>query len=266
MKTQIFLDTAGGKLGNRLFQYFFAEMLCEQTDSQFYFIPPSSKAFELNIPELDVKLHQPPSEFDMRIKDGFNIYGGKFSINGEWFPAEIETLVKTINNNKPANVFLFGYFQQYRFYANEINRLKSFIERTEGYKNKRMLEKNSAGLIVRKGDIKNSENDLPDEWYLSFAERNKDKKLYMCSESLEEPVCRSLVKNYDIEVVNGKPLALMGAMAQCSTLCLSQGTFAWWAGFMCEGEVHTCIPKTGWNRLGSGINLNCVPHWSYTQL
>lgn len=255
MKSNIIVPLKG-RLGNHFFQIFFAQIISKKSNSNFciqlsknHTIPEISKMcciekISKNTPGL-LRINE------MCIEENTPY---KFVFNNEVYDWKIESIVDIINSHPENNFNIVGFFQNYKFYTEYTDEMKKFISNTEGFrKNKFNFGTNSAGIQIRKGDIQGRTPDLPDNWYLSFAERYKHLQLYITTDSPESYICNKLINDYGaIFVGEGglgliDPLEQMAAISNCNYLCLSQGTFAYWCGFMSNNKVFNIVAKNGWN-------------------
>jgi len=246
-----------GRLGNNLFQYFFGYVLSKKLNCNFYTL------FNLNLTFLP-NHEKYNTSYDLIIEEVYEKDSIKFKINSKIIDKNLDILCDEIIKHKGSNILLHGFFQDINYYLPYIQNIQNLFKQTNIYNNiKEQINKNSTGIIVRKGDIINTENELPDSWYFLNAEKFKNESIFITSDTLNHPTCQHLIKHYNAVPIIDTPINTILIFSCFKNLILSQGTFSWWAGILCENNVYAMKTKKGWNSDDNFINLK-TPWWHWT--
>lgn len=245
-----------GRLGNNLFQYFFGYVLSKKLQTDFFTL------FNLPVPFLpDREKHN--SNFDLVIDERYMPDKMQFEINGKYVDKDLDLLVNEIKKHNADNILVNGYFQDINYYLPYLQEIISFFKDSQEYKKiKQKIDPNGTGICIRKWDIVGTSSELPDIWYIKNAEKFKDTSIYLTSDQINHPVCQYILQNFNAKIVEGNTVQTILAFSCFKNLILSQGTFNWWAGILCEGNVHSMLPETGWNSNDAFINLK-TPWWNW---
>jgi hypothetical protein len=248
---KIFVDQEG-RLGNNLLQYFFARILAEKINSVVYIkfeFPP-----ELGI-ECDTFTTTPLNSSILTEK----WEGSKVSLefNSKKIEEDLDEIADEILKSNCENLILRGYFQQYHYYMKERDFIRKYFIHDFSIKEKTL------GIHVRKGDIINGTNDLPDEWFFQMIKKYPDHKKYITTDTPESSIVSRLLE-IGCELYQNSPGETILEFSTFSDLILSQGTFSWWMAFLSNSEKNFLIPETGWNSEHSSTKI--LPEekkWNY---
>jgi hypothetical protein len=231
-----------GRLGNNLFQYFFGKILASELNCELI------TEFEL------------PSEFGLKnfyknkvslekvvlLREKYNVYNPKDSMRFKLMLNEVEILkdlntiiseIKKLDNN--ITLVLDGFFQIFSYYENYEDIIKNSFLLTE------KIEKNTLGVHIRKDDIKNTDFELPDIWYINMVEKFPNHKIYITTDSPNDPLIKFLL-NKGCQLYTDTPQKTILKFSTFSDLLLSGGSFSWWMGFLSKGKKYVLIPEKGW--------------------
>jgi hypothetical protein len=248
-----------GRLGNNLFQYFFGYILAKQLNTDF------NTLFKLPVSFIPNK-EKKATVFDLIVNELYTKDKIQIEINGALIDKNIQLIAKEIKKYNAKNILVNGFFQDINYYLPHLQEILSLFKNSEECKHiKNQTDLDGTGICIRKGDIAGTCFELPDEWYLKNAEKFKDTSLYITSDQINHPLCQQIIKNYNAKVIEGSAIQTILTLSCFKNLILSQGTFSWWAGILCEGSVYSMIPKTGWNSNDNFINLK-TPWWHWNHL
>jgi hypothetical protein len=232
LKMNIYVKTSG-RLGNNLIQYFFGKILSQNIESNLY--------TDINLPvEFGLENHYGVlnTEGYSTLTEVWKGYQCNLLLDNIEIKKDINSIIESIKINNIKNIVLSGYFQEINYYES----YRNFILDKFNYKK---IKSNSVGIHVRKGDIINSENDLPDSWFLEMAKKFKDKRRLITTDSPNHPLIKELL-DIGCELYSENPEKTIIDFSGFEDLILSQGTFSWWMGFLSEGKKHVFLSKTGW--------------------
>lgn len=230
-----------GRLGNNLFQYFFAKILSENLRTDFY--------IDFSLPTvfgLEYKNYQNTPPNISRLIEEWVSPEVHLMLNGQRISRDFDTILYNTKNLE--NLFLSGYFQQKKYYSNKRNEIRN------SFKYEFKTIENTLGIHVRKGDIEDTINDSPDEWFIQMVEKFPNHKKYVTSDNTRNGLVQKLI-SMGCELYSDTPEQTILDFSNFSELVLSQGTFSWWMGFLSDGNKHLLRPNNGWNCENSTIDL-----------
>lgn len=248
-----------GRLGNNLFQYFFGYVLAKKLQTDFFTL------FNLPITFLPNR-EKYISTFDLTVNEQYMPDKMQFEIDGVYVDKNLDLVAEEIKKHNANNVIINGYFQDINYYLPYLQEILFFFKNSKEYQNiKKQIDPNGTGICIRKSDVVSTSSELPDTWYIKNAEKFKDTSIYITSDQINHPLCQFIIQNYDAKIVDGNAIQTILAFSCFKNLVLSQGTFNWWTGILCEGNVYSMIPETGWNSNDAFINLK-TPWWNWLKL
>jgi len=271
-----------GGLGNQIFQIFATISYAIDNDRKFTF--PNHKELEhgegmtARYTYWDTFLHKLQSylnnEEDIHCHIRFmeSLYGTYYK-----FPK-----LETIHNNK--NVSLFGYFQSYKYFEHNYNKITELID----LKNQKQEILNTFNLIhndffentislhFRISDYVNTQNYfllLDDEYYINSLQtiiKNNDTQyrvIYFCEEQ-DTQLVTSRIENI-IKILNSRGIhncvfckspsmmedwQQMLLMSLCSHNIIANSSFSWWGAYFNENKNKiVCYPSQYYAK---GVNKN----------
>ena len=249
-----------GRFGNNLFQYFFGYVFSQKTGENFF------TRFKLNEAPFLPDRYSDFTSFDGVLEEVWNKEKYILVFNNKEIAKDIDSICTALMASGCKHVIATGYFQDFNYYIPYHNEIKQFFQNNERFiKIKKKIDNEGTGILIRKGDIINTCNELPDDWYIKMAEKFKNTQIYFSSDTINDPTCQKLSQFYKAKFVQGNSLDTILAFSQFKNLILSQGTFNWWAGFLNENNVYSMIADSGWNSNKSDVNLK-TPWWNWLKL
>lgn len=230
-------------LGNQMFQYAFGKLL-ESYNSEVIF-----EAGWYKFPR------DPARPFGLNkfqtILPIFDFISGNVSIKEEDI-AHYHYVPKYL---KEKDVNFKGYWQNINYVLPVLEDLKqefkvNLIYRTEQYyaiKAKILLDKNSVGLHVRRGDFITKEHHhhvLPLEYYRKALSYLSDKKgqLFVFSDDIKW--CQTQFP--DAVIVDMEDYLCLDLLRTCKHKIIANSTFSWWAAILGETENGITIAPSRW--------------------
>lgn len=251
---EIFVNKEG-RLGNNLFQYFFAKILSKETNSKFYTSFDLPSEFGLSYE----KFNTPPNE-SCNLKEVWSGPNVSLNLNSKKIEENLEIIIENLKLIDCKNLSVAGYFQQHNYYIKH----REFIRESFNYNFEK--KENILGIHVRKGDIDGTDNDLPDSWFIDMVKKFPYHKKYVTTDSVQSEVVKKL-QDLGCELYQNSPQKTILEFSNFSDLILSQGTFSWWMAFLSDGNKNFFIPKKGWNSENSSTNLLPeLENWNYYKL
>lgn len=196
-----------GRLGNNLFQYSAAYIF--------------AKKFGLNLnTNIDNNLFElPKTEGKIVEINTINVTDNNY----------IELLEK--KNIEDSHYQFVGYYQIKDFILKYEKEIKSLF--TLKYDN---TSKESVFVCYRIGDINNSRQMLPIEYYQKALKKLKCKKGVITSDTIDHPNIKKLSDEFNLEIFNDTPINTLNYGKNFNNLVLSEGSFSWWIGFLSNAK------------------------------
>jgi hypothetical protein len=212
----------GGRYGNQLFPYFLGRILSKELKYKIY--GPSLYDINYDYDQSDCYTYENPIE----------------EINDE----TLNDINSIISNKIPRKIKISGYLQKKEIYIPYRNKIKEWFN----FKKYEVSEQNVA-MHIRLGDLLYDINHLlPIDYYEKALSMINFNNLSICTDTPEHPMIQYFVKKYNAKIFIGNERKTICFLASHNNLILSQGSFSFWSGFLCDGEnVINAIPKTGWN-------------------
>lgn len=164
----------------------------------------------------------------------FDLFLGDFLLE-----KKIDKIVSKIKELNPEILIIDGFFQLYDFYQEKEESIKnSFVF-------EKKFEKDTVGIHIRKGDIKGSDFELPNEWYIEMIKKFPKHKKIITTDSPNDDLIK-LLMDEGCELYQDTPEKTIIRFSNFSDLILSGGSFSWWMGFLSEGNKYVLIPNKGW--------------------
>lgn len=120
---------------------------------------------------------------------------------------------------------------------------KENIKKKNKFK-ERYKKNNDIFLHVRLGDLTGElESEKNRKYYDNILSSFVFEKAYISSDSIESNLCQSLIKKFDLEVLNLNEVETIMFASTCKILILSGGTFSWLIGFLAFFSEKIFYPK-----------------------
>jgi len=212
-----------GRFGNNIFQYCLGRIIAERLGYRLKVAPipgfPNTKA----------------------IIDGKDNTGcPKQVLKGQKIDLE-----SVLQDNTPRMIVLEGEFQRYEYYKpyKELiknNWLKPSIPTQED------IGPEDIVLCIRRSDLVPAEV-VPASFFDDAMDRASYKRVFICSESPDDPFVKRFKKRYRATVRPVGTLDNFGFIMLFKKIVISPSSFYWWASFLSSAtEIYFPIPLSGW--------------------
>lgn len=162
---------------------------------------------------------------------------------------------------KASNYFLNGYWQNLRYFKNDINEI---LDKFKIKKNNKIFS-DYTSVHIRRGDYLSTKFDICDKDFfnrsLKFLNKKKVKKKdHVLFFSLDKEWVKNNfdLKKYNYQIIANKkkPIDDFWLMAQSQNIIISNSTFSWWAALLISrNKKKTIICPKYW---GNMINYNKI--------
>ena len=202
----------GGRMGNNMIQYSAAKLLSNKHKIKLV-TPPING--DINFTELLLPTND----------DEYQIHQHNTLIvdNNNFLPL----LESPIIENR--HYVFSDYFQFESFFSNYEGDIRKL------YKN---CKEKREGVFVhyRIGDIINSKNMLPLNYYLDALNKIGSKGGYITSDTPNHPNVITLSEQFELEILNDNPINTIDLGRRFGNIVLSEGTFSWWIGHLSNAK------------------------------
>jgi hypothetical protein len=251
-----------GRFGNQLCPYFLGRIISDHLN--FKLFGPTSSDREYSLKEINVVYDQP----------GYASYQNPVQLLGndslgDQFSHPDFNLNSLLNDKTPRKIILDGYFQRKKFFVPYRDQIKQWFDPI-----KYNVPKDQVAVHVRLGDCLQPNLRIvlnPLQYYIEALNSLKFTKVVICTDSPnDKEYIEPLVKKYDATLFAGTEKQTISFLAAHNNLILSQGTFSFWASFLCDGEnIVNEIQKTGYNSLQMRDKIDLLldgPNYKYIKL
>ncbi len=251
-----------GRFGNQLCPYFLGRIISEHLKFKLY--GPTSADREYCLKDIDVVYNQPGySSHETPVQ-----FLGNDSLGDQYSHPDFE-LNDILNDSTPRLIVLDGYFQRKKWFIPYRKQIKQWFNPLS-YN----IPKDQVALHVRLGDLLLPNMRIvlnPLEYYIEALSSLKFNKVYICTDSPnDKEFIEPLIKKYDATLFTGTEKECISFLASHNNLVLSQGTFSFWASFLCDGDnIINAIPKTGFNSIQMRDKIDLLldgPNYKYIKL
>ncbi len=210
-----------GRLGNRLTSHCVSRVLAERLD------------FDLAVPAID---GFPGTE---KYADPVNDepYWDE-ELTGQFIPES------TFRNTQPRNILMQGYFQNYDYFRDYRDSIRSEWLRIS----KLPLDRGHLVAHVRSGDVwgryrkekdHGAQGALPVSYYANLIRSISWDRLTLVTSHADDPIVTRLLELFDCDVRSESVLGDFRYVCSASKIIVSQSTFAWWAAWSSDAEeIH----------------------------
>lgn len=129
----------------------------------------------------------------------------------------------SLESCETAHYIFSDYFQISKFvntYNEEIKKI--FIDSN--------TKKSGVFVHYRIGDIQNTKNMLPIEYYIDCLDRSGQSFGVICSDTPNHENVLKLSSKYNLSILTDDPLNIIDLGRKYDNIILSEGTFSWWIG------------------------------------
>jgi hypothetical protein len=204
--------------------------------------------------------------YDKFIKLGIDLYVGNrvfketIVLNDDIF---MNVIMDNTGNNHKNLVFIN---EMWCHKSNFCNFLKDYFsqEKIRG----KVMEKNifkqkynnnnDLYVHVRLGDVENTKSSSY-EYYDNIIKTISFHKGYISSDTIQSGLCQSLIKTYNLEVVNCDDIETIMFGSTCNNIVLSGGTYSWLIAFLAFYSKNIYYPKDKKNTWYGDIFI--FPEW-----
>lgn len=248
-----------GRFGNQLCPYFLGRIISENLNYKLF--GPDRNDHEFCLHSIDVVYNQPDySYYTAPIQQL-----GNHSLDDKYAHPDFD-LNEIINDKTPRRIILDGYLQRKKWfipYRDQI--IKWFNPKIYD------VPKDQVALHVRLGDTLLPHMRVvlnPLSYYIQAIESVNFSKVVICTDSPnDKEFIEPLIKRYNATLFDGNEKDSISFLASHNNIVLSQGTFSFWASFLCNGEnIINAIPRTGYNSLQMRDKIDLLlegPNYKY---
>lgn len=231
-----------GFLGNNLFQYAIARIVCQEMGYALKIIESEYKK-EFNNKDLrslmkqfqDAPFEIPGQNYESPIDNTHNVDFGEF----DGYNANLNKIISNKHNRK---IRLCGSFERYellRPYKDQIRNWYHIASDDLGYN----IGDRDVVLHVRWGDFVLEGRAIAMSFYTDALRGMDFDKLYVCGYALGREVKDALMAFNPI-YISGDAVGDFKFMMSFKKMILSPSTFAWWAAFLSDAEeIIVPLPK-----------------------
>jgi hypothetical protein len=196
-----------GRLGNNFFQYAAAYIFAKKFNLTII-TPPIYNIFNLPIIQGNI--------YDNQVID----------INDDNYLSLLKS--DKIEN---AHYRFVGFYQIKEFILEYHNEIKSIFNLK--YND---VDKNLVFITYRIGDILNTKNMLPIEYYINALHSLNCSGGFISSDTLNHPNVLMLANDFNLKLYDNSPNETINFAKNFNNLILSEGTFSWWIGFLSNAK------------------------------
>ena len=209
---------AKGRLGNKLFQNMVFHFIAEKYNFKVDYLQNSS------FKELGINLFQGTR--------GFKKSMNQFFLTDDNFFSYIVSPTMLDNSYFSFTEWVYAQTKEFathiRTYLCTEEQRKNIID-CNPYKD-RYENNNDVCLHVRLGDVPNFNPGY--DYYDKVLEQIKFENGYICSDSINHPICKRLIQKYNLVVIQESEVKTIQFASTCKNIVLSKGTFSWMIGLL----------------------------------
>jgi hypothetical protein len=202
----------GGRLGNNMIQYSAAKLLSNKHKLKLV-TPPING--DINFTEL--LLLSDNNEHKSYQQNSLIVDNNNF----------LSLLESDIIENR--HYVFSDYFQFEEFFSNYGDEIKKLYK--EDYE-----QKEGVFVHYRIGDIVNSKNMLPIDYYLDALNQIDVKGGYITSDTPDHPNVITISNQFNLDILNINPINTIDLGRKFNNIVLSEGTFSWWIGHLSNAK------------------------------
>jgi hypothetical protein len=250
-----------GRFGNQLFPYFTGRIISENLKFKLYGPTESDREFmlhglDLNYNKKEYAQYEEPVQLLGDHSNSDHFYHSDINHFNKLCHPDFNIL-DIINDITPRKIILDGYFQRKGFFLPfKENIIEWFNPTTYS------VNDTDTAIHIRLGDLLSPnlrKHLLPPDYYEEAIKLCPTGKLTICTDSPENIFIQYLVKKYNATVFRDTEKNTISFLAAHNNLILSQGSFSFWAGFMCNGSnIINALPKTGWNSSVDDVDVDVL--------
>jgi hypothetical protein len=228
-----------GRFGNQLFPYMLGRIISEHL--KYKLSGPTINDREFALYDLNLSYN----------KESYNCYEtpiqllGNHSVSDDFAHPDFN-LQTILEDPTPRKIQLDAYFQKKKYFLPFRDKIKEWFD-PQVYP----VSKEDIAVHIRIGDLRCpnlTKNLLPVEYYETAINYFGPGQVILCTDSPNDDIIKYLVSKYDAKIFQDTEKNTISFLSAHNNLVLSQGSFSFWAGFLCDGKnIINAIPRTGWN-------------------
>lgn len=221
------------RFGNNLFQYCIGRILAEKLGYKLKADPiPGFPNTNTNVEGLDC------SSYPTQVIKG-----------------QIVDLSSILQDNTKRKIIIKGYFQQYDYYRDYKNVIKTNWLLVDKRLNEQ-IEPDDIVVCIRRGDFR-PRHALPFSYFDEVMSIADYKRVFICTDSPRDRFILYFMKKYQAVIYHKDILSDLAFIMLFKKIVISNSSFYWWASFLSDAnEIYFPIPLHGfWSERWADINL-----------
>jgi hypothetical protein len=224
-----------GRMGNRLFQYCLGRIIAEH------------RGYALDAPPIE--------GFPATAR---TVGGARVRLPWRFLWGHRVDLARVLADPRRRRVVLRGYFLNWAYYREHADRLRAWL----GYPaDCGVAGEGDALVMIRLSDYQRCGGVLSWSYYELVLAQLRCRRLFFTTDQPDHPLAQRLAR-LGARRIDADPLATLRIGAACSTIVMSNSTYAWWLAFLGRPQevwfpMANHIGEGAWalNRLADGVDL-----------
>jgi hypothetical protein len=253
-----------GRLGNNLFQYCFGRIIAEKLGYKLKADPvPGFPNTAKQIEGADYSTGYP---VQIITHDSPDKYDGDYSKVLSWKNKnlDLQSIAADITRRK---IVVEGFFQRYEYYKPYKELIKNDWLLTDINISDR-IDPDDVVVCVRRNDYVLGGHALPLSYYKEALSRLRYRKIFICTDSVNDPLILLLKYKYSAVVQATNTLNDLKFISLFNKIIISNSSFYWWAAFLSNAkEIYSPVPLRGyWSRETPEIDLKIYDESRYIHI